>query len=133
MATRYQARESVISLLYALDMGNENIDKFIDEILEDNKIRNEKRAFALELFNGVRNSLEKIDKIILEQLDDRKLSDLGIIEKSILRLGTYELIDNKLDSAIIINESIELSKDLAGDIAPKFINAVMDSIKKYLD
>jgi len=133
MATRYQARESVISLLYALDMGNENIDKFVDEILEDNKIRNEKRAFALELFNGVRNSLEKIDKIILEQLDDRKLSDLGIIEKSILRLGTYELIDKKLDLAIIINESIELSKNLAGDTAPKFINAVMDSIKKYLD
>ena len=133
MATRYQARESVISLLYALDSGNDKIDKFAKDILEDNKIRHEKRAFALELFNGVKDSLEEIDKIILDQLDNRELKDLGIIEKSILRLGTYEMMNKKIDSVIIINESIELAKNLAGDTAPKFINAVMDSVKKYLD
>ncbi len=133
MATRHQVRESVVSLLYALDIGNEKIGKFVNEILEDKKIRNKQKEFALELFNGVIESLEKIDEIILEQLDDRKISDLGSIEKSILRLGTYELMSKKLDSAIIINEMIELSKNLVGDTAPKFVNAVMDSIKKYLE
>jgi len=133
VATRHQVRESVVSLLYALDIGNEKIGKFVNEILEDKKIRNKQKEFALELFNGVIESLEKIDEIILEQLDDRKISDLGSIEKSILRLGTYELMSKKLDSAIIINEMIELSKNLVGDTAPKFVNAVMDSIKKYLE
>ena len=34
MATRTQARESVIGLLYAYDLGNEEIAKFVDDILE---------------------------------------------------------------------------------------------------
>lgn len=43
MATRHQARQSVIGLLYALDVGNEGIDKFAEEILEDSKIRNQQK------------------------------------------------------------------------------------------
>ena len=37
MATRTQARESVIGLLYAYDLGNDGITKFVDEILEEKK------------------------------------------------------------------------------------------------
>ncbi len=57
MATRTQARESVIGLLYAYDLGNEGIVKFVDEILEDKKIRNKQKDFALNLFNG---TIEKL-------------------------------------------------------------------------
>ena len=51
MATRTQARESVISLLYAYDLGNDKISKFSDEILEDKKIRNKQKAFADLMFD----------------------------------------------------------------------------------
>ena len=51
MATRTQARESVVGLLYAYDLGNEAIAKFSDVILEDKKIRNKQKDFALGLFN----------------------------------------------------------------------------------
>ena len=47
MATRHQSRESVVSLLYAYDIGNESVDKFIDDILEEKKIRNQQKEFAL--------------------------------------------------------------------------------------
>ena len=39
MATRHQARTAVVGLLYAYDLGNENISKFSDTILEEDKIR----------------------------------------------------------------------------------------------
>ncbi len=132
MATRHQSRESVITLLYALDLGNDKIDKFVDEILEDKKIRNKQKDFALSLFNGVKSNLSDIDDIIISQLKDWTIKDLGSIEKAILRLGTYELREKKLDTAIIINESIELAKNLGGDNAPKFINGVMDSINRSM-
>ena len=60
MATRTQARESVIGLLYAYDLGNIDIDKFVDDILEEKKIRNKQKDFALNLFNGTISNLEKI-------------------------------------------------------------------------
>lgn len=130
MATRAQARESVIGLLYAYDLGNEGIVNFVDEILEDKKIRNKQKEFALRLFNGVVEHLEKIDAEVTSHLDKRGLDDIGSVEKSILRLATYEIMFENLDKPIIINEAIELSKRLAGDNAPKFINGLLDKVNK---
>ena len=122
MATRTQARESVIGLLYAYDLGNEGIVKFVDEILEDKKIRNKQKDFALNLFNGTVENIEAIDKEIISHLNQGTLSDIGSVEKSILRLAVYEILFEDLQKAIVINEAIELSKRLASDGAPKFVN-----------
>ena len=130
MATRTQARESVIGLLYAYDLGNEGIVKFVDEILEEKKIRNKQKEFALDLFNGVVENLEMIDVEIVSHLNQGGIKDIGSVEKSILRLAIYEIFFKDLDKPIIINEAIELSKKLASDNAPKFVNGVLDKINK---
>ena len=130
MATRTQARESVIGLLYAYDLGNEGIVKFVDEILEDKKIRNQQKEFALKIFNGTVENIEAIDNEIKAHLNQGTLEDIGSVEKSILRLAVYEILFENLQKAIVINEAIELSKRLASDGAPKFINAILDQIKK---
>ncbi len=130
MATRHQSRESVITLLYAKDIGNENIEKFIDEIFEDKKIRNRQKEFAKSLFDGVTTNLKDIDTELDKHLKEYKMDSIGHIERAILRLGTYEILKTDLDDAVIINESIELCKTLASDTAPKFINGVLDAIKK---
>ncbi len=130
MATRTQARESVIGLLYAYDLGNDGIVKFVDDILEDKKIRNKQKDFALNLFNGVVNNLEVIDTNISENLAKRGIEDMGSVEKSILRLAVYEILFENLDKPIVINEAIELSKRLASDTAPRFVNGVLDNINK---
>ncbi|MCT7555288.1 transcription antitermination factor NusB [Arcobacter lacus] len=130
MATRTQARESVIGLLYAYDLGNDGITKFVDEILEEKKIRNNQKDFALNLFNGTIKNLSQIDENIVSNLNQGTLEDIGSVEKSILRLAIYEILFESLPKAIIINEAIELSKRLASDGAPKFINGLLDKIVK---
>jgi N utilization substance protein B len=130
MARRHHAREAVIGFLYAYGVGNKSIDKFIIDILEDRKIRHKQKDFALELFNGIMQNIEEIDKKIIENLKEWSFNRIGDIEKSILRLGVYEILYGKLDTAIIINEAIELSKKLCDTTSGKFINGVLDSIKK---
>ncbi len=130
MATRTQARESIIGLLYAYDLGNKEIAKFSDILLEDKKIRNKQKDFAMNLFNGVMQNLEAIDKEIESHLNERGLEGIGAIEKSILRLASYEILHTTLDKPIIINEAIELAKRLAAENAPKFINGVLDKVNK---
>ena len=130
MATRTQARESVIGLLYAYDLGNEGIVKFVDEILEDKKIRNQQKEFALKIFNGTVENIEAIDNEIKAHLNQGTLEDIGSVEKSILRLAVYEILFENLQKAIVINEAIELSKRLASDGAPKFVNGLLDKIIK---
>jgi len=130
MATRHQSRESVISLLYALDVGNDQIDKFVDEMLEDKKIRNRQKEFATTLFNGVTEHLDTIDTEINKHLKEYKLDQIGHLERAILRLGTYEILKSDLDNAVVINEAVELAKNLAAETAPRLINGVLDAIAK---
>ncbi len=131
MATRHQAREAVISLLYAYDVGNVEIAKHAEDILEEKKIRNKQREFAMGLFQGTLDDLENIDKKIVENLKEWDFEHLGNIERAILRLGTHEVLTSELDPAVIINEAIELAKRLCSDQSPKFINGVLDGVSKH--
>ena len=128
MATRHQARTAVVGLLYAFDLGNENIANFSDEILEEGKIRNKQREFSNGLFAGTIENLEMLDKEIQENLTDWDYNGIGKVEKAIMRLGAYEILVVKTDKAIIINEAVELAKALADEKSPKFINAVLDAL-----
>lgn len=129
MATRHQVRESIVGLLYAGDIGNDGIDKFVDDIFEEKKIRNKQKEFALELYNGVKAHLEEVDNTINLYLKEWDLDNIGNIERAILRLGAYELLYSELDDAVVINEAIELAKHLCNDTSPKFINGVLDAVK----
>ena len=130
MATRHQAREAVIGLLYAYDLGNPEIKKFAEDILEEKKIRNKQREFALSLFKGTVEHLDAIDEAIQKHLESWDIDRLGYIEKAILRLGAYELLYTDLDPAIVIDEAVELAKKLGAEQSPKFINGVLDAIAK---
>lgn len=130
MATRHQARTAVVGLLYAYDLGNKNISKFSDEILEEDKIRNRQREFSHNLFNGTIQNLKLIDTEIQKYLKDWDYNTIGKVEKAILRLATYEILIEKTDKRIIINEAIELAKALADDKSPRFINAILDAVGK---
>ena len=128
MATRHQARTAVIGLLYAYELGNENIAKFSDEILEEGKIRNKQREFSHTLFDGTIENLAMLDAEIEKHLTEWDFDDIGKVEKAIMRLGAYEILVAKTDKAIIINEAVELAKTLADEKSPQFINGVLDAL-----
>jgi len=130
MATRHQARTAVVGLLYAYDLGNSNISKFSDEILEEDKIRNKQREFSNNLFQGTISNLLKIDSEIQKHLKGWDYQSIGKVEKAIMRLAAYEIMIDGTDKRIIINEAIELAKALADDKSPRFINAILDAIGK---
>jgi len=130
MATRHHARMAVVSLLYAYDLGNGDIAKHSDFILEEKKIRNKQKDFAIALFDGVMENLEVCDKAIVEHLKEWDFTRLGAIERATLRLASYEIIFSELDSAVVINEAVEITKAFGTEQSPKFINGVLDAISK---
>ena len=130
MATRQQARMAVVSLLYAYDLGNGNRSEHAHEILEEKKIRNKQKDFALGLYEGVMEHIDAIDKAIVEHLKEWDFERLGAIERATLRLATYEILFSELDSAVVINEAVEITKAFGTEQSPKFINGVLDAIAK---
>ncbi|WP_297937226.1 transcription antitermination factor NusB [uncultured Campylobacter sp.] len=131
MATRHQVRQAVVSLLYAREMGSCN-EEFVEEFLEEKKIRNDQRSLALSLFHGILEHADELDGLLNARLKEWKINEIGSIERAVLRLGAYEMKFTPTDKAVIINEGIELGKELGGDSAPKFINGVLDALKADL-
>ena len=68
MATRHQSRESVISLLYANDIGNESIEKYLDEILSE--IKCSKRIYEFYDNKSISEDSNYVNKIQIEGLSD---------------------------------------------------------------
>ncbi|ABK82525.1 transcription antitermination factor NusB [Campylobacter fetus] len=129
MATRHQVRQSVVSLLYANEMGSE-MEEFSNEFLEEKKIRNDQKSFTLTLYNGVLDNLNLIDEALDAHLGKWKLGEIGAVERAILRLGAYEIKFTNTQSAIVINEAILLANELGSDSSTRFINGVLDAISK---
>lgn len=131
MATRTQAREAVIGMLYAYDLGNEDILGIARTMLEEKKIKNKQQDFAFLLLQGAIENLQSIDEAITPYLKEWDFSRLGGMEKAMLRLGTYEILYTDTDSPVVINEAIELGKMYGGeDNTPRFLNGVLDALSK---
>ncbi len=131
MATRTQAREAVIGMLYAYDLGNESIIEIARSMLEEKKIKNKQQDFAFSLLQGVIEHLSQIDLCIAPYLKEWEFSRLGGMERAMLRLGAFEILYTETDTPVIINEAVELGKMYGGeDNAPRFINGVLDALSK---
>lgn len=129
MGKRHEARILAIKILYAIDIKGEFSDaneSYLDEI---NKNWNEKlTSFTKEIVLGVSKDISKIDSKITETSKHWKLDRMSIIDRNILRLGMWELLNNEA-TAIVINEAVLLAQKFGSDNSTAFINGILDNAK----
>ncbi len=104
--------------------------KDINDIFDENLDINDKGslAFIIESTVGVINNLDELIAQIEPKLIEYQFDRLGYVEQAILLLSTYELNENKVDRAVVIDEAIEIAKKYCDDKSPKFINGVLDQL-----
>lgn len=132
---RRKGRILAFQALYSWDLGNIDIDNILDfswveeESLE--KMGEESLTFAKLLVSGTIEHIEEIDSIIKEHLSRWDFDRLNKVDLAILRISVYPLLYQKdLHSSIVIDEAIDISKDFGSDDSYKFINAVLDNVRK---
>jgi N utilization substance protein B len=129
MARRSRAREVALQLLYELDRNPatpENRDRgFVDNRLRGPGLR----KFAMDLIAGVRTNREMIDRIIQEAAQNWTIGRMTPIDRSILRLATFEIMFCKDTPAkVAIDEAIELAKRFGTAESSRFVNGILDRI-----
>ena len=77
-------------------------------------------------------NLEKIDPLITETADHWRLSRMAALDRLILRLAIGEFLHGETPRNVIINEALELAKTFSGDESARFINGILDAVKKKL-
>jgi N utilization substance protein B len=98
------------------------------------------RSFSTDLdmdffqssLGGLTLNLQEIDGIITETLKNWKFDRISFVDRSILRLGTYEIwfSQSPVPYPVVINEAVELAKKFGTNESGAFVNGVLDAIRK---
>lgn len=89
----------------------------------------EGRTFADGLLREVVAKREWLDAKITEASDNWRLERMTPVDRSILRLGTLELLVHpEVPKEVVIDEAVELAKRYGADNSAKFVNGVLDRI-----
>ena len=116
---------------------NYNVTKILDftgivDIVEEEQVEYDIK-YLKEIVNGVIDNQSQIDFMISMNLKNYTLDRLSVVDRSLLELGTYELLFTSTPTNIVINEIVEISKEYSevDDYkTSKFNNAVLDAIAK---
>lgn len=136
MGRRRLAREIALQALYIADVSRTPAAESFAIVTrrEGEEADAETLAFARELALGAIESVEKLDATIQEQAANWSMARMAAVDRNVLRLAAYEL-GARPDTpvGVIIDEAIEIVRKYSTEEATRFINGILDSLKKRRD
>ena len=116
--------------LYQWQMTGESLTRIEMNFLEEDRLKGVQKSYFSEIFYGVPKQLNVIDEALAEFVD-RPVEKIDPVERAVLRIGVYELI-NRLDTPykVIINEGVNLAKYFGADGSHKYVNGILDKVSQ---
>lgn len=85
--------------------------------------------YAREIVDGVSDHGPEIDEKLQMFAHSWSLDRMPTVDRAILRMAAWEILYNpKVQSAVAINEAIEIAKLYSTDESAKFVNGVLGRI-----
>jgi N utilization substance protein B len=127
---RRRGRELALRVLFELEGTDKDAAEALAYQAEEVGATADVRAFAQRLVLGCLERRERID-VLVASASRWSLGDVGKVERAILRLGTCELIESDgTPVAVVVDESLELTRAYAGDDAVQYVNGVLGQIAR---
>mgnify|MGYP000430248561 CR=1 FL=1 len=131
-SARRKARRFTMQALYQWHMAGASLSDIEAEFLADYDFRHVDMEYFQALLHGVPARVDELEAT-LEPLLDRKLTDLDPIERTLLRMGTFELAQRQdVPYKVVINEAVALTKKFGATDGHKYINGVLDKVARAL-
>lgn len=132
--SRHGAREAAVQMLYQWEVGKLSMPEVMSTYWTFRDPGSDQlREFAIALTNGVAANLERIDPLIVEAAEHWRIERMAVTDRIILRLAVYEFLDQpETPARVIINEALELARTFSADDAVRFINGILDGIRRRL-
>ena len=131
MRRRSKARENALRALYQLDITHDPVDEGMTSYLRYHRVAKASQAYVAALVRGVLTHREAVDAVIARHALNWQLHRMAVVDRNILRLGTYELVfDHDVPPTVVINEAVDLAKRYGTPESGKFVNGILDKIHK---
>lgn len=136
--SRHRARQAAVQMLYQWEVGQHDIEEVVRTFWSANVPGLEGapesvRAFAEQLVRMTVTNIEKIDPLIADTAEHWRLSRIAALDRIILRLAIGEFLHGSTPRNVVINEALELAKTFSGEESVKFVNGILDAVKKKIN
>lgn len=116
MSQRSKARKEALDQLFQADLRNTEIN--IGEV----------RDYAVEILNGVKANLSRIDELIRTYIKGWDFDRIPSVDRNILRLAIWELLWSATPEAVVIDEALKLAAELSTDESANFVHGVLSKL-----
>ena len=133
---RHRAREAAIQMLYQWEVGRLSMSEVRETFWSHDDetgdpLSAEMRAFAMRLADGVVSAIDRLDPLIAEAAEHWRVERMNVTDRLILRLAVFEFLhEPETQAKVIINEALELARSFSGEEAVRFINGILDGIRR---
>lgn len=130
--TRHKARRRAVDLLFEAEAKNVRPAQLVNERRE--YVRSDESVgtihdYTATVIDGLTADQAQIDSVVSSHLRGWTLERLPAVDRAILRLATWELFNaTDVDEIVIVDEAVELAKELSTDDSPAFVNGVLAKI-----
>ena len=87
-------------------------------------------GFMRELLDMFLEHADEVNDRIRDANSHWRVERMDRVDLAIIRLGVTELLFTDTPARIIINEAIELAKGFGSETSARFVNGVLDAIRK---
>ena len=135
---RHRAREAALQILYHCEISGADAARaaetfFAHQWPDRVPPAEELRAFATTLAADTVGRLPSIDPLIAATADRWRPERMAVIDRLILRMALCEMMrDDATPPVVIINEALELARTFSGEESVKFVNGILDAVRKKL-
>ena len=137
---RRRGREAALQILYQWDLSRADIGVAVDTFFNlqwpDRQAPPEQlRTFASALARDTVAGLGEIDALIAEVAENWRPERMAVLDRLVLRMAVCELLRKNPETPppVIINEAIELARTFSTEESVKFINGMLDGIKRKME
>ena len=131
MGRRTKARECAFQLLYQWQITGDPMPEVVEAFWRLRSGTAQMREMAERLARGAQACVEELDRAISEAASNWRLDRIAPVDRTILRLGAYELLaEPQTPRAVVLDEAVEMAKRFGEADSPAFVNGVLDAIRR---
>lgn len=136
---RRRSREVALQLLFQTEFvaggfKPANAAEMFRRFVADFAVESDVSSYGGEIFCGVAEKLEEIDAVIQAHSAHWKISRMGLVDVSVMRIAVFEMkfLDPRLNPKIAIDEAVEIAKKFGSTESGAFVNGILDNVARGL-
>ena len=138
MGNRRKAREYALQMLYQTELNPAHTRLGYESLTDEEPLEDDAIKFSMLLVEGTLKKQEEIDQIIKRVVKNWDMNRLSAIDRNIIRMGAFEMFflsvfserEAAIPNAVTINEAVEIAKKFSTPDSGKFVNGVLDELRK---